>query len=72
MADIGLDRTDEKRSVGFPSLAVDIGHSVDLDGISHGRSGPVGLHVRNLRRRNSRILQSRLHHLFQPGRIRDS
>ena len=70
MADIGLHGTDEKGLVRGTSLAIDIGHSVDLDGITHRRSSPVRLQVIYVRCGDFRVGQRGLDHFFQRGCVR--
>ena len=71
VADVGLHRTGQQRSVGFTPPPVDVRHRVELDRVAHRRAGPVGLQVVDLRRNDACLRKRGLHHLFQGGRVRD-
>jgi len=70
VADIGLYGTDQKRTIGFASFAVDSGDGVDLNRVAYSCSSPVRLQVIHIRSRNSGVGQGRFHHLFQCGDVR--
>ena len=70
VADIGLYGTDQKRTIGLASFAVDGGDGVDLNRVAHSRSSPMRLQVIHIRSRNSGMGQGRFHHLFQCGDVR--
>ena len=62
MADVGLYRTDQQRSVQFTPASVDCRCGVDLNRVAYLRAGTMCLQIINVRRLNSGALKRRFNH----------
>ena len=70
VADVGLHGTDQERTAGFASLAVDRGHRFDLDRVAYRGARPVRLQVIDIRSRVTGLRERRFNHLFQRRGVR--